>query len=120
MYLGEVTRNIIIALIDAVPKPLLFNGKSTSAINKHYGIDTSFMSSVEEAWLGNDACPGYIRPPFTEFDTGSLPADIRTRLEAIRKVIVKDLGFASEQVSLKDAAVRFESFLHCRRSSRRL
>lgn len=107
MYLGEITRSVIIGLIDAAPKPLLFNGRSTRAINKHYGIDTSFMSSVENAWLGDDSCAGQIRPPFVEVENGSLSAISQQRLEQIRKVIVKDLGFADSQVSLKDAAVRF-------------
>ncbi len=114
MYLGEVTRNIIIALIDAAPAPLLFGGKSTSIINKHYGIDTSFMSSVEKAWLGDDSCVGNIKPPFTEVESGLLSAAEKKKLEQIRKVIVTDLiteddrkrGFTDDQVSLKDAAVR--------------
>ncbi|KAF9452017.1 hexokinase [Macrolepiota fuliginosa MF-IS2] len=105
MYLGEITRNLIIAFIDAAPKPLLFNGKSTPAVNKHYGIDTSFLSTVEEAWLGTDACPGYIKPPFAELNSGSLATNIKTRLEVIRRAIVKDLGYKLDQVSLKDAAI---------------
>jgi hexokinase len=106
MYLGEITRGIITYLIDAAPKPLLFNGKSTVAVNKHYGIDTSFMTNVEEAWLGKDACPGYIKPPFTELDNREpLSPSVQSRLEAIKNVIVKDLGYTPDQVSLKDAAV---------------
>lgn len=105
MYLGEIARGIITALIDASPKPLLFKGKSTQVIDKHYGIDTSFMSAVESDWLGKDACPEYIRPPFAELDSDSLSANIKTRLEAIRRTIIKDLGFDTDQVSLKDAAV---------------
>ncbi|KNZ71716.1 Glucokinase-1 [Termitomyces sp. J132] len=50
MYLGEITRNILISLIDASPIPLLFSGKSTPMLNKHYGLDTSVMSQIEEAW----------------------------------------------------------------------
>ncbi|KZT26882.1 hypothetical protein NEOLEDRAFT_1177072 [Neolentinus lepideus HHB14362 ss-1] len=50
MYLGEITRNILLALIDAAPKPILFSGKSTTALNTHYGLDTAVMSKVEEAW----------------------------------------------------------------------
>jgi len=111
MYLGEITRGIITSLIDASPKPLLFNGKSTSDINKHYGIDTSFMSSVEEAWLGKDAYPGCISPPFDVLEGASLHPSIESRLEAIKRTIVKDLGFAPEQVTLKDAAVGFHSAL---------
>ncbi|KAJ3568406.1 hypothetical protein NP233_g5735 [Leucocoprinus birnbaumii] len=105
MYLGEIARGIIVSLIDASPKPLLFNGKSTPSINNHYGIDTSFMSNVETAWLGKDACPGHIRPPFTELDGSTLSSNIQTRLEAIKQVIVKDLGLKPDQISLKDAAI---------------
>ncbi|KAF5393911.1 hypothetical protein D9757_000352 [Collybiopsis confluens] len=50
MYLGEVTRNVLLSLIDAAPKPLLFKGKVTSVVNIQWGLDTSVMSEVEEAW----------------------------------------------------------------------
>jgi hexokinase len=109
MYLGEITRGIITALVDASPKSLLFNGKSTPAINKHYGIDTSFISAVEYAWLGDNTYSDSIDLPFTEFDNDVLSAGVKTRLAAVRKTIVKDLGFKEDQVSLKDAAVRFHS-----------
>lgn len=52
MYLGEITRNLLLALMDATPKPILFGGKSTPALNSHYGLDTAVMSQVEEAWEG--------------------------------------------------------------------
>ncbi|KAG0150682.1 hypothetical protein CROQUDRAFT_37928 [Cronartium quercuum f. sp. fusiforme G11] len=56
MYLGELTRNIILDLIDNM---LLFDGFSVTALNKHYGLDTSLMSAIElradgttnESWL---------------------------------------------------------------------
>ncbi len=48
MYLGEITRNVILGLVDSVP-PILFGGKSTPTLNDHYGFDTSYMSSIEEA-----------------------------------------------------------------------
>ena len=50
MYLGEVTRNLLLAFVDATPKPILFNGKSTERLNKHYGLDTEVLSLVESAW----------------------------------------------------------------------
>jgi hexokinase len=52
MYLGEITRNALLALIDAAPRPLLFGGRASKALNEHYGVDTAFMSAVEEAWEG--------------------------------------------------------------------
>ncbi|KIK65672.1 hypothetical protein GYMLUDRAFT_39175 [Collybiopsis luxurians FD-317 M1] len=50
MYLGEITRHVLLSLIDAAPKPLLFGGKVTSVVNHQWGLDTSVMSEVEEAW----------------------------------------------------------------------
>ena len=50
MYLGEITRNILLSPVDAAPKPLLFNGRSSEVLNTHYGLDTAVMSEVEEAW----------------------------------------------------------------------
>ncbi|RXK39485.1 hexokinase [Tremella mesenterica] len=44
MYLGEITRNMLLYLIDS---SLLFNGFSTTTLNTHYGYDTSFVSNVE-------------------------------------------------------------------------
>jgi hexokinase len=107
MYLGEITRGVITALIDASPKPLLFNGKSTPAINKHYGIDTSFISAVEYAWLGDNSYSDSIDLLPTEFENDVFSADVKTRLESVRRAMVKDLGFKEDQVSLKDAAVHF-------------
>ncbi|KAJ7781622.1 hypothetical protein B0H16DRAFT_1499098 [Mycena metata] len=54
MYLGEITRNILLSLVDAAPKSLLFGGKTTPALNAQWGLDTSVMSGVEEAWEGKD------------------------------------------------------------------
>jgi hexokinase len=42
--LGEITRNILLYLIDS---NMLFSGRSTSEINKHYGLDTALMSAIE-------------------------------------------------------------------------
>ncbi|GJE84777.1 hexokinase [Phanerochaete sordida] len=50
MYLGEITRNICLSLIDAAPRPLLFNGRSSKVLNSHYGLDTAVLSEVEAAW----------------------------------------------------------------------
>ncbi|KAG9124125.1 glucokinase [Ceratobasidium sp. 392] len=44
MYLGEITRNILLYLID---KNMLFSGHSTPKLNLHYGLDTKIMSDVE-------------------------------------------------------------------------
>ncbi|EKM59569.1 uncharacterized protein PHACADRAFT_250162 [Phanerochaete carnosa HHB-10118-sp] len=50
MYLGEITRNVCLALIDAAPRALLFNGRSSRLLNTHYGLDTAVLSEVEAAW----------------------------------------------------------------------
>lgn len=76
MYLGEITRNLLLNLIDASP-PILFNGNSTPILNTHYGFDTAYMSDVENA----------------------------TTLEEVKKVIVERVGFKSEDVSLDDAKI---------------
>lgn len=103
MYLGEVVRNIFIALIDAAPKSLLFNGKASSSINKHYGVDTSLLSSVEEAWQGTGEIGRVIQ--FSKFDPEALEASVKARLEQVRQVIVGQLGFHESDVSLRDAEV---------------
>lgn len=46
MYLGEITRNILLHLIDS---RLLFDGNSSKVLNTHYGFDTAFVSRVEGA-----------------------------------------------------------------------
>lgn len=46
MYLGEITRNILLHMID---RGELFSGYSTEVLNTHYGFDTSFVSYVEGA-----------------------------------------------------------------------
>lgn len=42
--LGEITRNILLYLIDS---SLLFEGHSSEVLNTHYGFDTSFVSGIE-------------------------------------------------------------------------
>lgn len=46
MYLGEITRNILLHFIDHT---LLFDGYSTEILNTHYGYDAAFVSAVEGA-----------------------------------------------------------------------
>lgn len=50
MYLGEITRNILLHLIDA---SLLFEGHSSEILNTHYGFDAAFVSKVESACEGD-------------------------------------------------------------------
>lgn len=44
MYLGEVTRNVLLHLVDS---QVLFKGYSSRALNAHYGLDTAIMSALE-------------------------------------------------------------------------
>jgi hexokinase len=76
MYLGEITRNLMLSLIDASP-PVLFRGESTSSLNAHYGFDTALMSEIESA----------------------------TSVDEVRKVLVDKVGFAPEAVSDADAEI---------------
>jgi hexokinase len=108
MYLGEITRNILVALIDAAPKPLLFSGKTTTILNKHYGLDTSVMSEIEGAWEGKDNIGvemGDIVTSFGTFDAETLSPGARAKLERVRVVVARQLGFTNAEVSLRDAAV---------------
>jgi hexokinase len=116
MYLGESVRSVMLALVDATPKALLFNGKSTETLNQHYGIDTSLMSDMEVAWIGSDPdADAFVLPPlYTEFDVRHLSQKVIQKLDRMRKVIVEHLAFEEEDVSLRDAAVnRFRIYKCC-------
>ena len=76
MYLGEITRNLMLTLVDAVP-PVLFGGRSTATLNKHYGFDTAYMSDIENA----------------------------ATVEDVRRVVVEKLGFEDGDVGEEDAEI---------------
>ncbi|OAV92101.1 hypothetical protein PTTG_07867 [Puccinia triticina 1-1 BBBD Race 1] len=44
MYLGELTRNVLMDMID---EGVLFEGYSTEKLNRHYGFDTALMSQID-------------------------------------------------------------------------
>ena len=44
MYLGEITRNILLNLID---RELLLNGYSSKDLNNQYSFETEYMSTIE-------------------------------------------------------------------------
>ncbi|KAH9938737.1 uncharacterized protein B0H18DRAFT_968533 [Fomitopsis serialis] len=116
MYLGEITRNILLALVDAAPKSLLFNGRASVALNTHYGLDTAVMSEVEEAWeSGRDT--EVKSAHFTDVEALG-PQDL-SRLERIRGILVQRLLLEPEDVSLRDAAtVRWAASLVANRAAR--
>jgi len=98
MYLGEVARNVILSLIDACPRSLLFGGHSTPSLNKQWGVDTALLSEVEEAWQGIGR--------FAPYQTSSAAVSDGERLSHVRDVIVQRLGFANaSDVSLADADI---------------
>ncbi|KAJ6516349.1 hypothetical protein C8R45DRAFT_1059158 [Mycena sanguinolenta] len=123
MYLGEITRNILLSLVNAAPKALLFGGKTTPTLNAQWGFDTSFMSGVEEEWEGKESAKGTGAnpvPQLSAFDDPEKKLDptVKTRLERVRAVLVKDLGFKEADVSLRDAAiVRWAGSLVSRRAA---
>ncbi|RDX53014.1 hexokinase [Lentinus brumalis] len=130
MYLGEILRNILLSLIDAAPKPLLFNGRSSGPLNTHYGLDTAVMSEVEDAWETGrvssvpvaavdsakskangvaatesqpSSVPDWQSTHFTDVD--SLSPDDKARLARIQGILVQRLALDPADVSLRDAAI---------------
>ena len=76
MYLGEITRNILLHLIDSFP-PVLFQGFSTPQLNAHYGFDSALMSDIETAKASGE----------------------------IRKILVNYLGFKPDIISDEDTGI---------------
>lgn len=120
MYLGDLVRQILVALIDAAPKPLLFSGHSSPVLNKQYGFDTSIMSAVEEVWIGDySSQDAFVHPAFTaDFKQEELSPKVVSKLEHIRQIIVQQVGVREAFVSLRDAAiVRWVCALVARRAA---
>jgi len=121
MYLGEVTRNILLALVDAAPKPILFGGKATEHLNKHYGLDTEMLSLVESAWSGqhgNEGNAAAAAAALVEGPEKLAPATLQ-RLKKIQEIVQEHLGYAPGEVSLRDAAlVRWAAALVVQRAAR--
>ncbi|KAG2202389.1 hypothetical protein INT47_008860 [Mucor saturninus] len=44
MYLGEITRN---AMLDLIDQQFLFNGESSNDLNKNWSFETAYMSTIE-------------------------------------------------------------------------
>ena len=124
MYLGEITRNVLLALVDATPKPILFNGRATDRLNKHYGLDTEMLSLVESAWTGGARAPteqeeAVLRDFSVPLAEERLAPATLQRLENIQKIVREHLGYAPGEVSLRDAAVvRWAAALVVRRAAR--
>ncbi len=142
MYLGEITRNILLSLVDAAPSPLLFRGHSSTQLNTQFGLDTAVMSEVEEAWQAGRVHTTHVKAveggnaieyeaqamitqdgPSTR-DVNFLQIDLyghadQARLEKIRQVIINRFGIDAQYVSLRDASVvRWAASLVARRAAR--
>ncbi|GAB1519040.1 hypothetical protein RhiTH_002106 [Rhizoctonia solani] len=76
MYLGEITRNILLYLID---NNMLFSGRSTAELNKHYGFDTALMSAIE--------------------------SDTSTDLSQTRQTLVKELNLEDKWIKRADLEI---------------
>jgi hexokinase len=111
MYLGEITRNILLALVDAAPKPILFDGKATARLNKHYRLDTEMLSLVESTWTDGVAAPAgnsddaALRDFSAQVVEERLAPATLQHLYKIRAIIHEHLSYALEDVSLRDAAI---------------
>jgi hypothetical protein len=108
MYLGEITRLILLSLIDAntyspsgKKKALVFGGKGNEVMNTTWGVDTQYMSEVEDAWGEEDDK----LPQFSSFDVNKLDEEKRARLERVRVVVVNRFGYQDAEVGAWDAAV---------------
>lgn len=103
MYIGEVVRNVILSLVDAAPRPLLFSGRSSDQLNKLWGLDTALLSEIEEAWQGI----GRFRSTDQGVATNTTTAWMgnQEKLECIREILVQHLELPLEAVSLDDADV---------------
>jgi hexokinase len=118
MYLGEITRNILLALVDAAPQPILFGGKATDRLNKHYGLDTEMLSLVESAWSGGDGSVADDGAALLGDPEKLAPATL-LRLKRVQEIVQEHLGYAPGEVSLRDAAlVRWAAALVVRRAAR--
>ncbi|KAH9983484.1 hypothetical protein BJV74DRAFT_776972 [Russula compacta] len=125
MYLGEITRNVLLALVDAAPKPILFGGKATERLNRHYGLDTEMLSLVESAWSttgadGKEEDAALLLRDFSKpLEEGRIAPATLQRLNKVREIIQEHLGYAPGEVSLRDAAlVQWAGALVVRRAAR--
>jgi len=124
MYLGEITRNVLLAFVDTAPQPILFDGKATERLNKHYGLDTEMLTLVESAWSGGDgskdgSADNNAAAAALVGDPEKLGPATLQRLKKIQEIVQEYLGYAPGEVSLHDTAlVRWAAALVVRRAAR--
>jgi len=88
MYIGEVVRNVLLSLID---RGFLFDGHSSTNLNRHYGLDTALMSAVE-------ALPAQV------YSSTSPPkkSDWEASIVETRKVLTVNLGIKDKFITDED------------------
>lgn len=72
-------------------------------MNEMWGVDTQYMSEVEDAWGEEDDD----LPQFSSFDINQLDEKKKARLERVRQVVVNRFGYHDAEVGAWDAAVCF-------------
>jgi hexokinase len=80
MYLGEITRN---ALIDLIDHQFLFNGLSSTELNKNWSFETAYMSSIEL-----DETPDLSETSHILESVLSIPSTSLTDRQIVKKVCV--------------------------------
>ncbi|KAN0064178.1 hypothetical protein ACQY0O_003345 [Thecaphora frezii] len=76
MYLGELTRRVLLHLIDSL---VLFDGYSSVVMNTQYGFDTAYMSAIEAD-----------------------KEDAASPKSATRKVLVETMQIPADKISAED------------------
>jgi hexokinase len=117
-------RNVLLALIDAAPKPILFNGKATERLNSHYGLNTELLSLIESAWWTDapreeEAEANAALRDFSTLLVGERIAPAMLRgLNRVREIMQEHLGYEPGEVSLCDVAlVQWAAALVVRRAA---
>ncbi|KAH9032133.1 hypothetical protein EDB85DRAFT_2145693 [Lactarius pseudohatsudake] len=93
IYHGEITRNTLLALDDAVPQLFLFD------LNKEYGLEREALGFVESACSGRDDDDSY-RGSRGGTGEALVPATLQ-RLKR-QEVEQENFGYAPGEVSLRD------------------
>lgn len=78
MYLGEISRNVLLNLID---RYLLFNGKSSKDFNTQWRFETAYMSTIE-----NDNTPELAETKRVLEDTMGIPSTTLVDRQIVKKV----------------------------------
>jgi hexokinase len=88
MYIGEVVRNVLLNLID---RGFLFNGHSSTTLNRHYGLDTALMSAIEAL-------------PAQAYSTTTPPkkSDWQASIAETRKVLTQNVNINNEHITDED------------------